>query len=267
MRALASPNRIAACAIDSKNQHSLRRQLSIKLHSVSKVIGQNRFQHTIAEDVTWTIEPRSKHIILGHQRIALTTFVNIISGLSLPTEGWIKRAGKIAPPGGFLRYSRAGTLPELIKLLAPLYRFDADEVTDFVVDVIRFDRLLRIPLEQLPRALKRELNFALTFAIPCDYYFFNGMPEGGRPEFRKFCHQALARRCEEASVLIGTSSERAARMLGPDASAAILYRGNFTLYQTVDDALAVFKSLAPESPIPNEAIEDENYEEDPDFLL
>lgn len=267
MHVLLSLNRIAPCLIDSKNHHSFRHQLSINLHSVSKVIGTNRFQHTIVQDVTWTIEPRSKHIILGHQRTALAAFVNIIAGVSLPTEGWIKRVGRIAPPAGFLRYSRAGTLPELIKLLAPLYRFDDAEVTDFVADVIRQDQLLRTPLAQLPRALKRELNFALTFAIPCDYYFFNGLPEGGRPEFRKFCQQALALRCKEATVLIGTSSERAARMLGPDAGAAILYRGNFTPYQSLDDALAVFRSLAPESPIPNEAIGEENYEEDPDFLL
>jgi len=261
------PNRIAPCLIDSKNHHSFRHQLSINLYSVSKVIGTNRFQRTIVQDVTWTIEPRSKHIILGHQRPVLGAFVNIIAGVSLPTEGWIKRVGRIAPPGGFLRYSRAGTLPELIKLLAPLYRFDAAEVTDFVADVIRHDRLLRTSLNELPRALKRELNLALTFAIPCDYYFFNGSPEGGRAEFRKFCQQALAHRCEEAAVLIGTSSERAATLLGPDASAAILYRSNFTLYRSLDDALAVFRSLVPESPIPNETMEEENYEEDPDFLL
>jgi ABC-type polysaccharide/polyol phosphate transport system ATPase subunit len=267
MRALLDSNRIAPCPIDSKNHQSFRHQLSINLYSVSKVIGQKRFQRTIARDVTWTIEPRSKHIILGHQRVTLTAFVNVIAGLSLPSEGWIKRVGRIALPGGFLRYSRAGTLPELIKLLAPLYRFDAEEVIDFVATVIRYDRLLRTSLNQLPRALKRELNLALTFAIPCDYYFFNGMPEGGRPEFRRFCQQALAQRFEEAAMLIGTSSERAARLLGPDASAAILYRGDFTLYQNLDDALAIFRRLEPESPIPNEATEDEIYEEDPDFIL
>lgn len=267
MRALAGENRIPACIIDSKNHQSVRHQLSIKLYSVSKVIGQKRFQRTIARDVTWTIEPRSKHIILSHQRAALTAFVSILAGLSIPTEGWVEHAGKIAPPGGFLRYSRGGTPPELIKLLAPLYRFDADQVIDFVAAAVQYDRLLRTPLGKLPVALKRELNLALTYAIPCDYYFFDGMPDSGRPQFRKFCQRALAQRSKEAGILVGTGSERVARSLGPDAKAAILYRGNFTLYHRLDDALAVFERLEPEPTIPNEAIEGENYEEDIDLVL
>lgn len=267
MRALTRPIRIVACAIDSKNHHPFRHQLSIKLHSVSKVVGPKRFQRTIAKDVTWTIEPRSKHIILSHQRFALSAFVNVIAGLSIPSEGWVKHQGKISPPGGFLRYSTGGTPPELIKLLAPLYRFDAQQVIDFVAATVRYDRLLRTPVRQLPVVLRRELNLALTFAIPCDYYFFLGVPEGGRPTFRKFCQQALASRSKEAAMLLGTASERAARSLGPDASAAILYRGNFTLYRRLDDALAVFERLEPEPALPDEAQEGEDYEEDIDFIL
>lgn len=267
VRAFAGAHRIPASLGESKNPPSLRRQLTINLYSVSKVIGHRRFQRTIARDVTWTIEPRSKYVILSHQQAALSVFVNIIAGLSIPSEGWVKPEGKISPPGGFLRYSKGGTPPELIKLLAPLYRFDAEQVIDFVAATVQYDRLLRTPTGQLPIALRRELNLALTFAIPCDHYFFVGMPNGGRSQFRKLCQQALARRSEEAAVVVGAGSDRVARSLGPDAKAAILYRGNFTLYQRLDDALAVFERLEPESAIPNEALEDENYEDDVDLVI
>lgn len=262
--------RIPACTLSSKNAQlplHLRRQLSIKLYSVTKIVGPKRFQRTIARNVTWTIEPRSKYVVLGHQGDALAVFANVIAGLSVPTEGWVKREGKISPPGGFLRYSAGGTPLELVRLLAPLYQFDAEQVLDFVAAAIRYDRLLRTPLTKLPVPLRRELDFVLTYAIPCDYYFFGGLPKGSRPEFQKFCLQAVARRRSEASMLILTASERTARSLGSDTKAAILYRGNFTLYEQLDDALVVFEQLEPEAAIPDEALEGETYEQDVDLIL
>ena len=240
--------------------------MSIKLYSVSKVIGPKRFQRTIAKDVTWTIERRSQYVILCKQPESLAVFLNVIAGLSVPSEGWIKQEGKISPPGGFLRYSAGGTPLELIRFLAPLYRFDAEQVLDFVNATIRYDRLLRTPLAQLPAPLKHELNFILTYAIPCDYYFF-GLARGGRPEFQKVAQEIVARRSKEATMLLGTGSERIAGLFAADTKAAILYRGNFTLYERLDDALVVFAHLAPESALPNEALEGEPQEEDVDLFL
>ena len=241
--------------------------MSIKLHSVTKIIGPKRFERTIAKNITWTIEPRSKYVILGHQQDALLVFANVIAGLSVPTEGWVKHEGKISPPGGFLRYSAGGTPLELVKLLAPLYQFDTERVLDFVAATVRDDRLLRTPVKKLPVPLRRELDFILTYAIPCDYYFFGGMPKGTRPEFQRFCQQAVARRRNEASMLILAGSERVARSLGSDTRAAILYYGNFTLYERLDDALVVFEQLEPEAAIPDEALDGEAYEQDADLIL
>lgn len=240
--------------------------MSINLYSVSKIVGPKRFQRTIARNVTWTIEPRSKYVILSHQRDTLSIFANVIAGLSVPTEGWVKHKGKICPPGGFLRFSAGGTPLELIKLLASLYQFDAEHVLDFVAATVRYDQLLRTPLVKLPVSLRRQLDFVLTYAIPCDHYFFAGMPRGGHPEFQKICQQTVARRRTEASMLILAASERVARSLGSDTKAAILYRGNLTLYERLDDALVVFGQLEPEPAIPTEALEDETYE-DGDLML
>lgn len=239
----------------------------IKLHSVSKTIGPKRFERTIAKNVTWMIEPRSKTIILSHQRAALSVLANIIAGTSIPTEGWVERQGKVCPPGGFLRYFRTGSPKEMIELLAPLYRFDPQEVMNTVSTAIQYDGLMRTQLNQLPLLLKRELNMAVSYAIPCDYYVFDGTPAVGRPQFRAFCRRALVQRSKEAGVIIATHAENVAMTLGSAASAAILYRGGFSVYQRLDDALAVFRQLQPEPAIPNEALESENNEPEEDILL
>lgn len=240
--------------------------LSIRLYSVSKTLGTKRFERTIVKDVTWTIEPRSRYVILSNQPESLAVFVNLIAGLSVPTEGWIKHEGKISPPGGFLRYAVGRTPLEFIRFLAPLYQFDADEVLDFVTATVKYDRLLRTPLERLPAVLKRELNFALTYAIPCDYYFY-GTPRHCRPNFQRMGHQILARRSQEATMLLGAGTEPLARSLGSDTRAAILHRGSFTLYEQLEDALIVFAQLEPEPIVPNEELGSEPLEEEVDLVL
>lgn len=219
----------------------------------------------IAIDVTWTIERRSRYVILSSQPESLAVFMNVIAGLSLPTEGWIKHQGRISPPGGVLRYSAGGNPLELIRLLSRLYQFDAKQVLDVVTATVKYEGLLRTPVAQLPSVLKRELNFVLTYAIPCDFYFY-GRPRGCRPEFQKVGQQLLERRSSEATMLLGTGSEHVARSLGSDAKAAILYRGSFTLYERLDDALAVFAQLDPEPAFSNEALESEAAEEELDLL-
>ena len=240
--------------------------MSIKLYSVSKTLGTKRFKRTIAKDVTWTIEPRSRYVILSNQPESLSVFVNLIAGLSVPTEGWIKHEGKISPPGGFLRYAVGRTPMEFIRFLAPLYQFDADEVLEFVTATVKYDRLLRTPLERLPAVLKRELNFIMTYAIPCDYYFY-GTPRGCRPDVQKVGQQLLARRRKDATMLLGAGSEPVARSLGSDTRAAILHRGSFTLYEQLEDALLVFAQLDPEPIIPSEAPESGDPDEEIDLLL
>jgi len=239
----------------------------ITLHSVSKEIGSKRFRRTIAKDITWTIRPRSKTILLSHQRQALTVFLNMIVGVAIPSEGWIERKGTLSIPGGFLHLAKGRTARNLIDFLAPLYRFEPADVMGFVEACVGYPRLLDTPIKQLPSVLKRELNIALIYAIPCDYYIFDGSPDSGRTEMRTLTRRALRARSEQAGVIIATGSSRTARILGPEANGAILYHGNLTIYRQVEDALAVFESLEPEEPIPREALEEDNAGEDYDMAF
>jgi len=107
----------------------------------------------------------------------------------------------------------------------------------------------------------------LIYAIPCDYYVFDGSPDGGRSEVRSLCRKALSARSKQAGVIIATGSARTAKILGPDVNGAILYRGDFTVYRQVEDALAVFEGLEPEEAIPQEAMEGEHEDEDYGLML
>ena len=237
----------------------------IVLHSVSKEVGRGRFRRTIIDSLSWKIPWRSRIVVLGH-RAGVSILLNIIAGLSQPTAGWVERKATISMPRGFLRYAGSGTTRQLIERLSPLFNADPHEVADFIEDALKDRRVLDAHVRLLPLVLKRQLNAALTYALPCEFYLFDGAIVAGRdPAFRAFCQKAFSMRCQEAGTIVALQASHLALSLGGNSKGAILYKGKFTLYDQLTDAIAVFDSLQPEEDIPNQALieqEEEPEEED-----
>ncbi|WP_422012296.1 hypothetical protein [Reyranella sp.] len=232
----------------------------ITLHSVSKEVGRGRFKRQIIEDLNWTIRPRSRTFVLG-QRTAVSQLLSVIAGHSVPSEGWVSRRGKISPPQGFLRFGKAGTPRQLIARLCEIYGVEPKSVENFIEAALEHRHVLDSPVRQLPASLKRELNVALTYAIPCDYYlFFGGIGTSPRLAFRTLCEKALNQRAKVAGIVVGTHSSRVAQTLKGFSSGAILYKGKFTLFKYPEDAIAVYDSLEPEDDIPTELLKEDREE-------
>lgn len=222
----------------------------ITLNSVSKELGRGRFQWRAIDELTWTIKPRSRIVILG-QRIAVAQLLNIIAGLTLPTEGWVERRATTSVPNGFLPYGQAGTGRQLIHKLCPLFNVDERSVAEFIERLLGNRRVLDTPIRRLPLSVRQELNIALTYAIPCDFYlFFGGIGRGHRPAFQALCQEAFTLRCKTAGTIIGTNLTRTVSSLSDFATGAILYRGRLTLYKRLEDATMVYDSLPPEEDAP-----------------
>lgn len=232
----------------------------IILNSVSKEIGKGRFQRRIIEDLSWTIPSRSRTFILG-QRTAVLHLLAILAGQSVPSQGWVSRRGMISPPGGFLSYGGRGTPRQLIGRLSEIYGVDPRSVETLIEAALENRHVLDSPVKQLPRALQSELNIALTYAIPCDFYLlFGGIGSSPRQAFRKFCESAFIQRSGMAGIVLGTDSSRVAATLKGFSTGAILYKGKFTLFKYPEDAIAVYDSLEPEDDIPKEFLKDEEKE-------
>jgi ABC-type polysaccharide/polyol phosphate transport system ATPase subunit len=238
----------------------------IVLHSVSKKIARGHFQRTILDDIRWKIAPRTQIVVLGH-RSGIAILLNVIAGLSQPTEGWVERRATLSVPRGFLRYAGPGTTRQLIDRLSPLYNAHPREIAEFIEIGLQDRRVLDAPVAQLPKVLKEQLNAALTYAIPCDFYLFNGPIEAGRdPAFRAFCQTAFNTRRREAGTIVAVRTSRLASSLDENSIGAILYKGKLTVYERLGDAAVVFDSLPPEEDLPNYAAAAEDEEEEDDFI-
>lgn len=227
----------------------------IILSSVSKELGQGRFKTVVLEDINWTIRRRSQTVILGQRNSGTAVLLDIMAGLALPTRGWVERRASVSPPGGYLRYARSGTLRHLVQRLSQFYGADPHDIIEFTTSAMRRDDILDIPVSQLPNTIRQQLNMALIYAIPCDFYLFNGTIDGGRAsEFRAFCRQAFALRSKQAGTIVTASSSRLAAELGAGATVGVLFRGKLTLYEHCEDAIAVFDSLPPEPAVGSEEL-------------
>lgn len=238
----------------------------IALHSVSKKIARGHYRRTVLDDIRWKIAPRTQIVVFGN-RSGLSVLLNVIAGLSHPSEGWVERRATLSVPRGFLRYAGRGTARQLIERLSPLYNVHPREVAEFIEAGLQDRRVLDTPTGQLPSGLKQQLNLALTYAIPCDFYLFNGAIQAGRDAaFQAFCQSAFSLRSREAGIIIALKSGRSVPSLDRDSMGAILYKGKLTVYESLSDAKAVFDALPPEPDFPNQAGGAQDEEEEDDLM-
>jgi len=224
----------------------------IVLNSVSKESGRGPFRRLMVDNVTWTISRRERIAIFGHRGTGVSHLLEIIAGTSLPTTGWVTRQGKTSLPGGYLKFAGFGTARTLIDRLCVLYNADPREVAEFVDVGLQSRHALDIPIRLLPPLVRKKLNYALIYAIPCDTYLFDGgIPGGGTPAFRAFCERAFDMRQRHAGMIMTLYSSQAASALDKSMKGAILHRSKFTLYEHIYDAASVFASLPPEEPPSN----------------
>lgn len=229
----------------------------ITLHSVSKEIGTGRFRWRVIDDLTWTIRPRSRVFVLG-QRAPVLQLLSIIAGQSVPTEGWVTRRATTSPPMGFLRFGATGTPRQLIARLSEIYGVEPQPVERFIEAALEHPHVLDTPLKRLPGSLKRELNIALIYAIPCDYYLlFGGIGGSPRLAFRALCETAFRKRSQTAGIILGTNSSSVAATLKSFSAGAILYKGKFTLFKHPEDAITVYDSLEPEQDVSRDLVNEE----------
>lgn len=219
----------------------------IVLHSVSKELGRGNLRKLVLNDISWQIPARARVVILGQKGAGKSTLLQVIGGARYPTSGWVERKGAVCAIAGLTRSRETAlTSRQLASRLARLYRADADEVVRFVGYFAEMERVMDAPIKALPQNIRQRLNYALAYAIPFDFYLFDGAIGGRKGAFSERCQKAFDLRCRQAGVILMTANTRFAERF--DGTAGILHQGRIRLFPTVDQAVSVFKALPPPEP-------------------
>ena len=213
----------------------------IRLHSVSKEVGRGRLRRLVLDDISWTIPPRSRYVILGHKGAGKTTLLNIISGSHVPTTGWVERGATICPGLDLARALPAKTPRLIAAQLARVYRMGVEDVVKFTTEFAGMDGAMDVPITSLPNSLRQRFGYALIYAIPFDFYLFDGRIGPQKGEFAKACRSAFDARLREAGVILMTSVPRIAERF--DGTVGILHDGKLEFFRSVREAISVFGTL------------------------
>ncbi len=229
---------------------------TITFNSVSKEIGRRVFKKLVLEDVNWTLEARSRVVILGPRNSGASALVQLIAGMELPTSGWIDRRAVVSIPGGLLRYSRHETMRQLISRLSEVYSVDPKQIADFTIAALKRRDFMDTPTRMLPVTLRQQASRVLTYAFPCDFYVFNNVSTGvgGDERFQAFCQRAFDLRSKQAGIVMLSNSGKAARKFGDEMMGALVHQRRLTIYRKLSDAIAVFESLPPEESVAEEEL-------------
>jgi len=219
----------------------------IALHSVSKELGRGNLRKLVLNGISWEIPARTRVVILGQRGAGKSTLLQVISGARFPTSGWVERKGSICSISGLMHARGAAlTSRQLALRLARLYHVNPDEIIRFVGQFAEMEEFVDMPVKMLPKSIRQRLNYALAYAIPFDFYLFDGAIGGRKGEFGERCQTAFEMRSREAGVILTTSSPKLAEKF--DGLAGILHHGRVHFFPTVDKALSVFKALPPPQP-------------------
>jgi len=218
--------------------------MPVVLHRVSKLVGRGRRRTLVLDDVSWTIPPRRRIAILGQRGAGKSTLLEIISGVQVPTRGWVERRAVVSPVHGLVRYGTGMTTAvHLVERLAVLFRTSDSELMRYVEQFAELEGQMNVPVRQLTRHQRQVLNFALFYGLPCDLYLFDGRFDFGSGALRMRCRQAFLQRQKSAGMILATDRSRIALEFG--GSGGVLHRGKIALFETVEEAIEVFEALPP----------------------
>ena len=119
------------------------------------------------------------------------------------------------------------------------WRLAAD--SQFVLNFAGLRGVLHSPIQALGADMRRRLNFTLGFALPFEYYLFDGAMAFGDPAFRARALKALEERREAAGFILATRFPRLAR--GHFRNGAVLHDGKLHLFENLERAIAYYESL------------------------
>jgi ABC-type polysaccharide/polyol phosphate transport system ATPase subunit len=146
-------------------------------------------------EVSFTIERGECFGIVGPNGSGKSTVAQIVSGITLPTEGWMVVRGRVLP----LLAVGSGFHPELtgienVVLFGTMIGLPRRVITSRIDDIGAFSELTRhmdTPIKRYSDGMQARLSFAVAMLFPADVYLFDEVLAVVDGEFRARCLRAI----------------------------------------------------------------------------
>lgn len=218
----------------------------IRFENVTKRYKLGSGQKTILERASFTI-PRGKSLgVLGVNGAGKSTLLRMISGNELPNSGRIIRENvSISWPLGLTEtFHGSLTGRENLRFVCRVYNKSVGKVTRYVDDFSELGHHLDMPVKTYSSGMKARLAFGLSMAFDFDVYLVDEITAVGDAGFRAKCTNVFNEKLKNSDIIM--VSHNMGTLNAYCSFGCVLNKGSIQFYDTIDEAIAVYKELTKE---------------------
>jgi capsular polysaccharide transport system ATP-binding protein len=211
----------------------------ISIEHVSKQYATRHGSVTVLDNVNFTIRPGEKVGILGRNGAGKSTIIRLISGAERPSAGRIIRGMSVSWPlafGGAFQ----GTLTGLdnLRFICRVYGVSTEDRIAFVQEFTELGRYFYEPVKSYSAGMRARLAFAISMVIDFDCFLIDEVVAVGDSRFNEKCDVELfGKRRDRAMIIVSHQTNYVREHC---THAAVLNRGKLQVFDSVDEALAVY---------------------------
>jgi len=165
-----------------------------------------------------------------------------VAGTEAPTEGQVIRTGHISWPASFRgMINPRMTGRQNLRFLADTYGHDFGAAYDFVRDFTELGRQMDLLVRQCSNEQRNRLAVAFLLAMNFEFILVDDTFEAGDANFRRKIAQFIEDNDDRITFFMATSNPRLAERYC--RRAGILLDGTVTFYDSMAEAIAVFRDL------------------------
>jgi ABC-type polysaccharide/polyol phosphate transport system ATPase subunit len=190
---------LAIDCVDIVKAYSLGQQVSLRRSLAALMPGRSPEPGTFhaLDRLSFTIDRGDFFGIVGHNGSGKSTLTQVISGITVPTEGHVKVWGLVLP----LLEVGAGFHDELsgrenVFLLGTIIGLTGAQIRASLPRIVEFagvERHIDTPLKRYSSGMRARLSFATAICFPADTYVFDEVLAVVDDDFRLQCIEELRR--------------------------------------------------------------------------
>ncbi|HZO37441.1 MAG TPA: ABC transporter ATP-binding protein [Solirubrobacteraceae bacterium] len=187
---------------------TLQRSLSRLLHPRQ---GDSMERFLALDGLTFSVPRGAFFGIVGPNGSGKSTLTQVISGITVPSEGEVRVRGRVLPllevGAGFHEELTGRENIYLLGTILGLPMTQIDETIDSIVDFSGIHRHLDSPLKRYSSGMKARLSFGTAVCFPADIYVFDEVLAVVDDDFQAKCAAELVRLNEAGHTVLFMSHD------------------------------------------------------------
>jgi capsular polysaccharide transport system ATP-binding protein len=189
----------------------------------------------ILNNATFLVEAGQKVGILSEVGVGKSTVIKILAGVEKLDSGILMKQCSTWLLGYAGAFHPFLTANENIKIIAKLHYLDPFDLQVFCQDFAELsDAELNLKMNAFSANMRAKLGFALSLAIPCDFFLADEKLSVGDEDFRIKCEVALELRMKQTGLIFFSRNPKLTRTICNRHG--LLRDGQITLYSSHEEA-------------------------------